>query len=294
MTKHLTHITDSQLTQAKARVGLGNEKIVVTWFTNRLNRQSVVHSHPYVEMILGITGQALYTCNGNLYMLHPGELITFPEDVYHYGKYDLGADISERLVVQIDGDFWRQIQRQNGLYTLFLEPEAVFMNSDAVSFWDLRGLFERMALCAKMRPDKRESVYKSQLSELQIILSQIIADNLVEKPTATNKLAAKAVDYLQRHYREPDLSVAQVAEYTYVSREHLSRIFKEYTAETIHNYITDLRMQDFRSAIADGKGILEASIESGFSNYSSFVKMFRKLYGISPMEYRNQLKLGRL
>ena len=227
-------------------------------------------------------------------MLHPGELISFPEEVYHYGKYDLAPEISERLVVQIDAEFWRQALRQNGLYTLFLEPEAVFINSDAVSSWDLRGLFERMALCAKMRPDKREIVYKSQLSELQIILSQIIADNLVEKPTATNKLAAKAVEYLQRHYREPDLSVAQVAEYTYVSREHLSRIFKEYTAETIHSYITDLRMQDFRSAIADGKGILEASIESGFSNYSSFVKTFRKLYGISPMEYRNQLKLGRL
>ena len=32
------------------------------------------------------------------------------------------------------------------------------------------------------------------------------------------------------------------------------------------------------------------SRESGFSDYSSFVKSFRKLYGITPMEYREQLK----
>ena len=39
-----------------------------------------------------------------------------------------------------------------------------------------------------------------------------------------------------------------------------------------------------------GKSVLSACMESGFSDYSSFVKSFRKLYGITPMEYREQLK----
>jgi AraC-like DNA-binding protein len=39
-----------------------------------------------------------------------------------------------------------------------------------------------------------------------------------------------------------------------------------------------------------GKSVLSACLESGFSDYSSFVKTFRKLYGITPAEYREQLR----
>ncbi|MCR5089748.1 MAG: helix-turn-helix domain-containing protein [Oscillospiraceae bacterium] len=41
-----------------------------------------------------------------------------------------------------------------------------------------------------------------------------------------------------------------------------------------------------------GKNILQSCMESGFSDYSSFVKSFRKLYGITPAEYREQLYSG--
>lgn len=49
-------------------------------------------------------------------------------------------------------------------------------------------------------------------------------------------------------------------------------------------------MQEFRYGLVTGKSVLDACMESGFSDYSSFVKSFRKLYGITPMEYREQLK----
>ena len=49
-------------------------------------------------------------------------------------------------------------------------------------------------------------------------------------------------------------------------------------------------MQEFRYGLVAGKSVLDACMESGFSDYSSFVKSFRKLYGITPAEYREQLK----
>ena len=96
--------------------------------------------------------------------------------------------------------------------------------------------------------------------------------------------------YIQEHFREAELNVASIAQHFYVSREHLSRTFKNYTSESISHYITDLRMQEFRYGLVTGKSVLDACMESGFSDYSSFVKSFRKLYGITPMEYREQLK----
>ena len=84
--------------------------------------------------------------------------------------------------------------------------------------------------------------------------------------------------------------MADIAQQFYISREHLSRSFKSYTNESIRHYITDLRMQEFRYGLVTGKNVLDACLASGFSDYSSFVKSFRKLYGITPTEYREQLK----
>ena len=55
-----------------------------------------------------------------------------------------------------------------------------------------------------------------------------------------------------------------------------------------HNYLTYLRMQHCRKALEEGVSVLNACTESGFPDYSSFLKTFRRLYGITPAEYRAQ------
>ena len=72
------------------------------------------------------------------------------------------------------------------------------------------------------------------------------------------------------------------------SPARLKRAFKECTMESIHSYLTHLRMQHCRKALEDGVSVLNACTESGFPDYSSFLKTFRRLYGITPAEYRSQ------
>ena len=95
---------------------------------------------------------------------------------------------------------------------------------------------------------------------------------------------------MQANYTDPNLTVGSLAKYTYTSRENLSRAFKTYTMESVHGYLTNLRMQHCRRAIAAGASVLDACSASGFTNYTSFLKTFRSLYGITPSEYRNQLR----
>ena len=109
-------------------------------------------------------------------------------------------------------------------------------------------------------------------------------------PNASSALISGVTAYILERFRDPELNVASIAQQFYVSREHLSRSFKSYTNESIRHYITDLRMQEFRYGLVTGKSVLDACLASGFSDYSSFVKSFRNLYGITPTEYREQLK----
>ena len=45
--ERVSHYIDNVLTQAEARMGLRNTRLLVAWYTNQKNDQSVVHSHPY-------------------------------------------------------------------------------------------------------------------------------------------------------------------------------------------------------------------------------------------------------
>ena len=287
----MPHYTDSHLTQEMARTELEGGRIVVAWYTNQQNSLSVVHSHPYYELIIPFVGSSVrYSADGNIYDLRLGELILFPAEHFHSGKYIVTNSVSERLIIQIDADIWQEAWALSGLERAPWEKEIIILDADAVATWDLRGLFERMAQTAYLHKSRQTTIQRCELTELILLISQIVDERHTAPPSATSALVAKAVTYLQENYTDPDLTVSQLARYTFTSREHLSRAFKEYTMESIHGYLTNLRMQHCRRAIAAGASIQEACTSSGFSNYTSFLKSFRKLYGITPSDYRNQLR----
>lgn len=292
LVQKVPHYVDSVLTKEKAATSLQGGDVEVAWYTNQSNSQSVVHSHPYYELILPVSGSSVrYSVGGSVYDLHLGELILFPGEVFHSGKFNITADTSERLVVQISADIWEKALAQSGLTERFLGIEPVILDADAVLQWDLRGLLQRMALAAGLEAPLRQAVEQCEVTELLLLFSHIIhRRHTAPPPSATSLLVAKAVAYLQANYTDPQLTVAQLARYTYTSREHLSRVFKEYTLESVHGYLTNLRMQHCRNAIAAGFSVLDACTASGFTNYSSFLKSFRALYGITPSEYRAALR----
>lgn len=287
----IPHYTDSILTQEMAQMHLEGGQLVVAWYTNQENSQSVVHSHPYYELIIPVVGSTVrYSAEGALFDLGIGEMILFPAECYHAGKFNVTSDLSERLVVQIDAELWEEAWEKSGLGQAAWQREILIVDADAVAAWDLRGLYSRMAQTAVMRKAYQHTVQCCQIVEMLLLISQIVEERRTAPSSATSALVAKAVAYLQEHYTDPDLTVAQLARHTYSSREHLSRAFKDYTMESIHGYLTNLRMQRCRRCIAAGLSVLDACNESGFSNYSSFLKSFRNLYGITPSEYRNQLR----
>ena len=135
----------------------------------------------------------------------------------------------------------------------------------------------------------QETVLNCELMELQLFINQLVEEQHTKSPSLTSALISRAVEYIQKHYTEPTLTVASLAENIFISREHLSRAFKEYTMESIHGYINNLRMQHFRRDIAAGHSVLDACTNSGFGSYNSFLKSFRNLYGMTPTQYRAQL-----
>lgn len=287
--ERVTHYVDNLLTQAEARMGLRNTKLLVAWYTNQKNDQSVVHSHPYHELVLPIGGSTVrYSIDGSVYLVHVGELIYFPAQIYHAGIFNIDNDHSDRLVIQIDDALWQACRRNANLKNAAWMHSITVLDPDVCNKWDFQSLFVRMAQSQELPAQMRDIVFEAQVSEMMLLITLATGSGQTTAPSSTNVLVQRAVSYLQAHYQDPTLTTVKLAQELYASWEHLSRAFKECTMESIHSYLTHLRMQHCRKALEDGVSVLNACTESGFPDYSSFLKTFRRLYGITPAEYRSQ------
>ena len=287
--ERVSHYIDNVLTQAEARMGLRNTRLLVAWYTNQKNDQSVVHSHPYHELVLPIGGSTVrYSIDGSVYLVHVGELIYFPAQIYHAGIFNIDNDHSDRLVIQIDDALWQACRRNANLKNAAWMHSITVLDPDVCNKWDFQSLFVRMAQSLELPAQMRDIVFEAQVSEMMLLITLATGSGQTMAPSSTNVLVQRAVSYLQAHYQDPTLTTVKLAQELYASREHLSRAFKECTMESIHSYLTHLRMQHCRKALEDGVSVLNACTESGFPDYSSFLKTFRRLYGITPAEYRSQ------
>ena len=104
---------------------------------------------------------------------------------------------------------------------------------------------------------------------------------------------ASILQYINHNLKE-DLSVETLSARYYVSKYHLMRKFKQETGYTLHNYIVNKRLLMARTLISNGMPVTKAAQESGFAEYSTFSRAYRKQFKTNPSEelphYSNPLK----
>ncbi len=72
-----------------------------------------------------------------------------------------------------------------------------------------------------------------------------------------------------------------------MSSPYLSRIFKEQTGEGINHYITRLRIERAMELLHDPSlKIADVAVRSGYDNIPYFTKVFKKVVGVTPQEYK--------
>jgi AraC-like DNA-binding protein len=99
-----------------------------------------------------------------------------------------------------------------------------------------------------------------------------------QSPTAFSR----ALRYIIRNFREPVL-LASIAEAAGISPRHLTRIFLDYTGQTINAYITHLRVSHARRLLlTTDRKILDVMNDSGFSCTTQFYAKFREQTGSTP------------
>ncbi|MGM0847328.1 MAG: response regulator transcription factor [Bacillota bacterium] len=96
-------------------------------------------------------------------------------------------------------------------------------------------------------------------------------------------------EYLQQHYQE-DISLQEIADRFYLSREYISRKFKQDYKATITDYLTSIRMDRAKKLLENPHlKIYEVAYGVGYQNEKYFSKVFKKHEGLTPNEFRQSI-----
>ncbi len=97
--------------------------------------------------------------------------------------------------------------------------------------------------------------------------------------------------YLVEHFHE-DIDHLAMAELAHYSPAAFSRRFKQATHKTFSAFLTELRLSHAQMLLRETEwSVLRISMESGFQNLSNFNRRFRQHVGMSPRDYRKQLRV---
>ena len=105
-----------------------------------------------------------------------------------------------------------------------------------------------------------------------------------------NELLVEVVNLIEENLQEK-ITIPYIAEHVYISSVHLQRLFKQKYGITIAAYIRTKKLQfAVEEIIYTEKKIDEIGYDLEFGHESSFIRSFKREYGVTPSEMRRLYK----
>ncbi len=130
---------------------------------------------------------------------------------------------------------------------------------------------------------------RSLLLEILLVIDRIYVEPLTDEaiiPTEKNKSINEIIMYLINNYQEKIL-LTHLTEKFNINRTSLNEYFKEATGHTVMSYLIHFRIHLAMAMLKDtALQVSEIMFRVGFVNNSHFIRSFKKITGMSPLEYR--------
>lgn len=248
------------------------------------------HYHEFDKIVLQLSGRVAYNIEGKRYLLQPMDILLVSRNLIHLPVIDT-SEVYERMVLWINRDFLARYSGEGAdlasCFDLAAERQFHLYRPRGEDRTRYRALFDAI----KNAPGEKFAA--SLLSDtcvlqLMIALNRDFLTSNTPAETSAYRFDPKmeeVTQYIRAHLGE-DLTIEHLAGKLYLSRYHLMHRFKEVYGCTVQQYIRQKRLQHAAEQIRQGVPVLKAAEESGFGDYSVFLRAFRTAYGASPRDWK--------
>ena len=253
--------------------------------------QIPIHWHDEFEIIYVKSGFLTVSISGENYIGKPGDaFVVSPGNLHFMGSQTGNVDyftflfplkyISFRTDDILDDKLLEPLNSGH----LIINPEI----KDTVKE-QCEQLVEIYGTKKEESQSKITAQIKTKIILLQFILELWKRGFIVENDTSgKNTVEKEMVSYIQQNFTGKIL-LKEFGEQFHLSEKYISRYFKEHFHITISQYVTYLRLEHAKHLLQDTNiPVTEVAMQSGYQNVSYFIRSFKKMYGMSPLKYRNK------
>jgi len=166
----------------------------------------------------------------------------------------------------------------NIIGTMIKTTEEARGGNDVVVWKQIRPV-ERLLLCKTVEELK---------STIQSIVETVSIQINANRKSHNESLRERIEEHIEAHYGDPNLNNSSIADSLGMNAAYVGRFFKEQTGEAIPDFLTRLRVENAKELLADpGLKLHQVGELVGIPNSASFIRIFKKLCGMTPGAYRS-------
>lgn len=250
------------------------------------------HVHRFYEILFVTQGKQIeYILDSKRYQLEQGSILFIPAGSVHHP-----------LLGQSNKSAYKR-------YTLWFEAE--FFDSICSKFPSVGYVFEQCVqkddyllqctdselpeLLEILNGLRREMKNQQFGWEAQVAIGAVSVMNHLSRAYHSHDLTSvrpvrntkldDALDYINRHFHE-QLTAEGLAQKIFVSKSTLNQLFQKNLGTSIYQYILRRKLLQAKILILQGESMGTICEKCGFSDYATFYRAFKKMFGMTPNEYK--------
>ena len=248
------------------------------------------HWHNAVELIYVLKNDFVVLVNSKRYELKENDILYIPGGDIHEFCSETPTGIRIFINFELSSlDFYADMDH---IYTQ-LRSVRLISPGDKNLYPKVEAELQKILKVRKAGGIAEELYYAARMIDILVLLcrstpTQINIDNLKNgksKSVGLGKIS-KSFKYIEKNYME-DIHLKDIARAAGFSEYYFSRLFKEITEKNFRQYLNEYRVKKAEALLTNPNyTISETAYAVGFSSISTFDRLFRKVKGCSPQDFR--------
>ncbi|MGN1267565.1 MAG: AraC family transcriptional regulator [Dorea sp.] len=268
--------------------GYLNSEFKLFHLTDKETKEIEYHYHDFDKITIFLSGKVTYMVEGKSYDLKPYDIVLVKHNDIHRLTVD-NSEIYDRIIVYISPNFMKAYQTEKyDLSYCFQKAEKEQSNVLRIPSFEKSTLFRSITQLEKSFSDNgyATDLYRQILFlEFMVHLNRAARQNHLEfiDSSLCHSKIIDIIHYINENLAQ-DLGIEQIADTFFISKYYMMRLFKQETGYTIGNYISSKRLLLAKELILNGMPVIEACLECGYKDYSTFSRAYKQLFHESPRD----------
>lgn len=259
---------------------LKDEEFPIQIHINQVSKKGcyfVPHWHEHIEMHYVLSGKCRIKLDQEEIMAYAGDLVIANSNVLHAGYCD-GTAVKELSLIFAIDDLSRELAEKNVIFSSLIQGDGEI---DRI----MKKLCEENG---KQQIGWRQACKGSILELLTCLIrhdaTQMLSDSASIKRRRNLERFNTVNRYIEEHYTEP-ITNAELADLIHLSEDRFNHLFKEIMGMPPLQYINEIRLKKAMHLLRKGEfTATEVADAVGFLDYNHFGRMFRRYFGCTPKE----------